>query len=128
MPRARIPSSLLTRICKRSLSVEDIEDVLELDAQILDGFELERATRLHAEFSRSTILFDPTASAFDRVFLVVKQVLDEQDELDFAALVDSIPRTILGRIQKAELTLPVSKHVRFEICQLAHIDDRKKFR
>ena len=65
--------------------------------------------------------------AFDRVLLVVQQVLHEHDELDLAALIDAIARAILRRAQKAELALPVAQHVRLETGELADLADREEF-
>src|SRR4051812_8198377 len=50
----------------------------------------------------------------------------EHDELDLATLVHAIPRSILGRIEKAELALPVAQHVRLEIGELTHFADAEE--
>src|SRR5688500_9158217 len=43
------------------------------------------------------------------------------DELDLLALVDAIPGPVLGRIEKAELALPIPEHVLLQPGQLADL-------
>src|SRR5690242_21855376 len=76
------------------------------------------------ELPRSTVLIDPLASSVDGELLGVQQMLDQHDQLHFPSLVHPVARPVLGRVQKAELTFPVSQDVRFEIGQSTHFADR----
>src|SRR6266545_4113977 len=82
--------------------------------------------RLGLELAGATVLLDLLTRAFDRVFLGVQQVLHEHDQLDLAPLVHAIPRPVLGGIQEAELTLPVTQHVRLQVGELADFADREE--
>src|SRR5436305_1390004 len=73
------------------------------------------------------MLVDFLPRALDGVLLRVEQMLDEENELDLAPLIDAIAGAVLGRIEEAELTLPVAQHVRLEIRQLAHLADAEEF-
>src|SRR5687768_11122377 len=53
-------------------------------------------------------------------------MLHEQDELDLLALVNAIPRSILGGIQELELAFPIAQDMRLEIRDLTDLPDGKK--
>src|SRR6185436_17381868 len=106
---------------RRAVSLEDSQDRLQLGAQLFHRLRGERAARLGFQLARTAILLDLLARAFDRVLLRVEQVLDEHDQLDLAALVDAVPRAVLGRVQESELALPVPQDVRLQIGELADL-------
>src|SRR5438128_5656337 len=108
------------------VSFEHGEDGFELRAQILHRLRRERPTRFRLELARAPILLDLLPRALDRVLLGVEEMLDQHDELDLPPLVDAIPRPVLGRIEEAELALPIPQHVRLEIGELADLADREE--
>src|SRR5712692_8366656 len=110
----------------RRVPLEDGEDRLELGAQILDRLRRERAARLRLELARAPILLDLLARPLDRVFLRVQEVLHQHDQLDLASLVHPVARPVLGRVEEAELTLPVPQHVGLQVGELADLADREE--
>src|SRR5262249_11171851 len=72
------------------------------------------------------VLVDFLPRTFDRVLLVVQEVLHEHDHLDLAPLVDAIARPVLHRTKKPELALPVTKHVGLEAGEIADLADREE--
>src|SRR5438876_1343034 len=103
------------RPARMSAPFENAEHRLELGAELLDGFGGQRTPRFGLELAGAAILLDLLARAFDRVFLGVQQVLHEHDQLDLAPLVHAIARAVFGRIEEAELALPVAQHVRLQV-------------
>src|SRR6267143_1522036 len=116
----------MTTPTRTSTPFEDAEYRLQLGAQLLDRFGGERTPCLRLQLPRAPVLLDFLARALDRVFLRVQEVLHEHDQLDLAPLVHAVPRAVLGRIQKAELTLPVAQYMRLEIGELANLADREE--
>src|SRR2546425_7470422 len=116
----------MTTATRTSAPFEDAEHRLELGAELLDGFGGQRTPRFGLELAGAAILLDLLARAFDRVFLGVQQVLHEHDQLDLAPLVHTIARAVLGRIEEAELALPVAQHVRLQVGELADFADREE--
>src|SRR5467141_322328 len=116
----------MTIATRRSAPFEDAEHRLELGAELLDGFGGQRTARFGLELAGATVLLDLLARAFDRVFLGVQQVLKKHDKLDLAPLVHAIARAVLGRIEEAELALPVAQHVRLQVGELADLTDREE--
>src|SRR6266849_1274833 len=110
----------------RSVPLEDGEDRLEIGAEVLDRLRRERAARLRLELARAPILLDLLARPLNRVFLRVQQVLHQHDQLDLAPLVHPVARPVLGGVQKAELALPVSQHMRLQVGQLTNLADREE--
>jgi hypothetical protein len=72
------------------------------------------------------MLIDFLTRALDCVLLFVQQVFDEHDQLDLPSLIDAIAGPVLRRAEKAELALPVAKHVRLQSGEIAHFTDREK--
>src|SRR3954467_3598977 len=105
---------------------EDPEHQLQLRAKLLDRFRRERAARFRFELSRAAVLLDLLPRSLDCVFLGVKEVLYQHDELDFASLIHTVAGTVFRRIQEPELALPVPEHMRLEIGELAHFADGKE--
>src|SRR5688572_23607479 len=116
----------MTTASRNSAPFEDAEHGLQLRPQLLDGFRRERAPGFRLELTRATVLFDLLARPFDRVLLRVEQVFDEHDQLDLAPLIHAIAGAILGGIQKPELALPVTQHVRLQVGELADLADREE--
>src|SRR2546425_2952222 len=111
---------------RTSTPFENAEHRFELGAELLDRFGGEGPPRFGLELARAAILLDLLPRAFDRVFLGVQQMLDEHDQLDLAPLIHAIARAVLGRIQEAELALPVAQHVRLQVGELADLTDREE--
>src|SRR5581483_1727313 len=76
------------------------------------------------ELAGAAVLVDPLAGPLDCVLLGVEEVLHQHDELHLARLVHPVARAVLGRVQEAELALPVPEDVRLEVGQRAHLADR----
>src|SRR5881394_1319591 len=109
-----------------AVALEDAQDGFQLGAQFLHGFGGERPARFGFQLSRTAILLDFLARAFDRVLLRVQEVLHQHDQLDFPPLVDTVSGPVLGRIQEPELAFPVPQDVRLQIGELAHLADREE--
>src|SRR5579859_1466638 len=105
---------------------EDAEHGLQLGAELLDGLGGEGAPGFRFELARPAVLLDFLSRALDRVLLRVQQMFDQHDELDLAALVYAVARSVLCGIQEAELALPVAEHVRLQVGELAHFADREE--
>src|SRR5258706_798721 len=110
----------------RSVPLEDGEDRLEIGAEVLDRLRRERAARLRLELARAPILLDLLARPLNGVFLRVQQVLHQHDQLDLAPLVHPVAGPVLGGVQKTELALPVSQHVRLQVGELTNLADREE--
>src|SRR3989442_5561724 len=106
--------------------LENRQDGLDLGLQVADRLRGERPSRFRLELPAAAVLLDLLARPFDRVLLGVQQVLDEHDELDLAALIHAITRTVLGGVQEPELALPVSQDVRLQVRELADLSDREE--
>ena len=102
------------------------DELLEIRLERLERLDGERAARHDLEVAALAMLVDLLARALDRVLLVVQQMLHEHDQLDLAPLIDAIAGAILRRAEKAELALPIAKHVRLEAGQLADLADREE--
>ena len=138
MPGARIPSSLLTRMCisprprpgrgasPRLAALQHLEHVVHFLPQFVDRLGAHRAARRPAQLAGPAVLLDLLSRPLDRVLLGVQQVLDQHDQLDLAALVDAVAGAVLGRIEEPELALPIAEDVRLEVRQRAHLADREE--
>src|SRR3990172_4635489 len=121
--RARIPSSLLTRMFNGGLAVHDVEDGPQLMGEVFDGLVLERCASLRFQGSGSPVLVHALSRPLDGVLLRVQQMLDQQDQFDLAPLVHPVTGPVLGGIEKPELALPVAQHVGLEVGELADVTD-----
>src|ERR1051326_1273843 len=141
MPGAWMPSSLLTRMFTaggggrrrrgggetgRRGAGGQLETLLQLVLELAERGAGRRPGGLGLELAAPAVLLDPLPGAFDGVLLGVEQVLDEHDQLHFAALVYPVARPVLRRIEEAELALPVPEHVRLEVGQRAPLPDREE--
>src|SRR5438094_716255 len=111
---------------RRGGPLEQGEDRLQLQTEVLDRLGRQGAPGLRLQLARATVLLDFLARALDRVFLRVQEVLDQHDQLDLASLVHPVARPVLGRVEEAELTLPVAQHVGLQVGELADLADRKE--
>src|SRR2546425_9430323 len=111
---------------RRGGPLEQGEDRLQLQTEVLDRLGRQGAPRLRLQLARATVLLDFLARALDRVFLRVQEVLDQHDQLDLASLVHPVARPVLGRVEEAELTLPVAQHVGLQVGELADLADREE--
>src|SRR3989442_3522042 len=111
---------------RRGGPLEQGEDRLQLQTEVLDRLGRQGAPRLRLQLARATVLLDFLARALDRVFLRVQEVLDEHDQLDLASTAHAVASTVLGRVEEAELTLPVAQHVGLQVGELADLADRKE--
>src|SRR4051812_26473796 len=132
MPCARMPSSFVTRnrisapVLRRRVGREGAHERLEVRLQRLEGLKGQRSARGTPQLPPLPLLVHLLPSALDGVLLRVEEMLHEQDQLHLAPLVHAVARTILGRIEEAELALPVPQHVGLEIGQLAHLADAEE--
>src|SRR3989475_7342083 len=110
----------------RRRPLENREDRLDLGFQIAHGFGRQGPPRLRLELPAAPVLLDLLPRALDGVLLRVQQVLDQHDELDFAALVDAVPGAVLGGVQEPELALPIAEHVRLQVGELAALPNREE--
>src|SRR5436190_1712141 len=126
----RIRRGITTTTCNLAppspSAFEDPEHQLQLRAKLLDRFRRERAARFRFELSRAAVLLDLLPRSLDCVFLGIKEVLYQHDELDFASLIHTVAGAVFRRIQEPELALPVPEHMRLEIGELAHFADGKE--
>ena len=97
---------------------------LQLRPRLRRHLRLERLPRAGPQLAGAAVLVDPLARAVDGELLGVEQVLHQHDQLHFPALVHPVARPVLGRVEEAELALPVAQHVRLEIGQRADLADR----
>src|SRR2546425_8238165 len=111
---------------RRGGPLEQGEDRLQLQTEVLDRLGRQGAPRLRLQLARATVLLDFLARALDRVFLCVQEVLHQHDQLDLASLVHPVARPVLGRVEEAELTLPVPQHVGLQVGELADLADREE--
>src|SRR5262245_54530387 len=77
-----------------------------------------RCVAASAELHLETLL-----RARDREALFVEELLDAQHGLDVLAPVDALARAVLRRRERRELRLPVPKHVRLGVGDLADLAD-----
>ena len=111
---ARSVTSRPSRIC---------EHLVHFLPQLPDRLRAHGALGRAPQLAGAAVMFDLLAGAFDGVLLGVEQVLDEHDQLDFAALVDPVARAVLGRVEEPELAFPVPQHMRLQVRQRAHLAD-----
>src|SRR5215208_3648817 len=120
----RAPSGSTSRFLVGS---EEAHELLQVVLERIEGLHGERRARRRLEIAAFAFLIHLLARALDGVLLRVQQMLDEQDELDLAALVYAVARAILGRVEKTELALPIPQHVRLEVGELADFTDAEEF-
>jgi len=72
---------------------------------------VERCARDTSQLPALLVFVDLLARAVDSVLLGVEQLAHEHDQLDLTPLIYAITGPVLSRMQKSELTLPVSEHV-----------------
>src|SRR3989441_99218 len=111
---------------RRGGPLEQGEDRFQLQTEVLDRLGRQSAPRLRLQLARATVLLDLLARPLDRVFLRVQEVLHQHDQLDLASLVHPVARPVLGRVEEAELTLPVPQHVGLQVGELADLADREE--
>src|SRR6476619_1321140 len=90
----------------------------------MTGFRLKCQLCGSPELAAAAVLVDALPGAIDGELLGIKQMFHQHDQLDFAALVHAVSRAVLGRIQKAKLTLPIAQDVRLELSKSANLPDR----
>ena len=122
-----MPSSLVTRMFIRATRPARPSRIFTISSSagpdLGRELGLERLAGRRAQLAGAPVLVDLLPRALDGVLLGVQQVLHQQDQLDFAALVDPVARAVLGRVEEAELALPVPQHVRLEVGELADLAD-----
>ena len=124
---ARMPSSLVTRMfirAARPARPSRIFTTSSIAARTSVASSASNALpRRRAQLAGAPVLVDPLPGAVDGELLGVQQVLHQHDQLDLAALVDPVARAVLGRVEEAELALPVAEHVGLEVRERADLAD-----
>lgn len=94
--------------------------LFELDDHIVAAQLVKRDIDLLADAAQ---LLQALARAFDRVFVVVKQALDEKNELDVVQRVSPAAGAAFLRAQLGKLRFPVAQNIRFQRGDLADFAD-----
>src|SRR5687768_573839 len=113
-PRGRIP-----RGCGAALSAQELQDVLELGANLPN--DLLALGRVGA----GLVAHEPLAGAADREPLFVEQASNLADDQHVLALVVAAVAAALHGFELREFLLPVTQHVRLDCAELADLADRE---
>src|SRR5690606_18033732 len=103
----------------RLLAAQDLQDFLELHAQLADDLHALRQVFL------GFLAREALARAADGETLVVEQAADLADEQHVAPLVIAPVAATLDGLELRKFLLPVPQHVRLDAAELADFTDRE---